>query len=119
MMADNICLDWECDMAHARTILGSKPVSGNVDPTILLGPPEGIVAAVDSCIRKAGGSGHILNLGHGVIKTTPEDAVRLFVDTAKSIKLDDVRSGSSTSDRQGVESAIIRPAEPVLAGIGF
>lgn len=88
MGADMICVDWQVDMATARKQLGAnKPVSGNVDPTILLGPPEGIVKAVDECIRKAGGSGHILNLGHGVIKTTPEDAVRLFVDTAKSIEL--------------------------------
>ena len=87
MRADMVCLDWQVDMATARGILGDKPVSGNVDPTILLGPPEGIVAAVDECVRKSGGHGHILNLGHGVIKTTPEDAVRLFVDTAKSIRI--------------------------------
>lgn len=87
MGADMLCLDWQVDMATARGVLGDKPVSGNVDPTVLLGPPEGIVAAVDECIRKAGGHSHVLNLGHGVIKTTPEDAVRLFVDTAKSIHL--------------------------------
>ena len=88
MKADAICVDWRIDMATARKILGNnKIVSGNVDPTILLGPSEGIVKAVDDCIAKAGGpgNGHILNLGHGVIKETPEEAVKLFVETAKSI----------------------------------
>ncbi len=105
MQADMICVDWQVDMAQARKTLGKKPVSGNVDPTLLLGPPEGIVAAVDDCIRKAGGAGHILNLGHGVIKTTPEDAVRLFVDTAKSIELAPAPAGKG-----GEASSLIRPA---------
>lgn len=52
MAADMICIDWRVDMAAARGILGDKPVSGNVDPTVLLGPPDGIVAAVDECIHK-------------------------------------------------------------------
>lgn len=113
MAADMICLDWQVDMATARRTLGAKPVSGNVDPTVLLGPPEGIVAAVDECVRKAGGGGHILNLGHGVIKTTPEDAVRLFVDTAKSIEL---KAASRESGSDGPPpSSLVRPA---LAGAG-
>lgn len=89
MKADMICVDWSIDMAQARRVLGDKPVSGNVDPTILLGPQEGIVKAVDDCIAKAGGPGnhHLLNLGHGVIKETPEEAVKLFVDTCKSIQV--------------------------------
>lgn len=115
MNADMICLDWQVDMTTARKTLGSKPVSGNVDPTILLGPPEGIVAAVDECIGKAGGSGHILNLGHGVIKTTPEEAVKLFVDTAKSIEVKEgggVEKGGVVGGEE--ESLLVRPA--ALAG---
>lgn len=109
MRSDMICVDWQVDMAQARKTLGSKPISGNVDPTILLGPQEGIVRAVDECIAKAGGHGHILNLGHGVIKETPEEAVRLFVDTAKSIRLGDKKPAASSNT---VMSA------PLLAGVG-
>ena len=35
----------------------------------------------------AGGNRHILNLGHGIDQTTPEDAVHTFVETAKSTKI--------------------------------
>ena len=34
-------------------------------------------------IRKAGRSGHILNLGHGILPKTPEENARFFFETAK------------------------------------
>ena len=65
-------------------------MSGNVDPLVLLGPEEKIRRAVRSCVAKAGGHSHILNLGHGVIQPTPEEAVRVFVDEAKNFKYQDI-----------------------------
>lgn len=54
-----------------------------MDPAILLGSQDCIKEAVNGCMRKAGKNGHILNLGHGVIKSTPEENVKLFCDLAK------------------------------------
>ncbi|CAM9305298.1 unnamed protein product [Choristocarpus tenellus] len=91
MKADMLSLDQFVDMTTARERLGRHvPVSGNVDPLVLLGPKQGIIDAVNSCIVEAGGQGHILNLGHGVLQQTPEKAVATFVDAAKSTKLDAV-----------------------------
>jgi len=90
MKADMICVDWSVDMKQARDVLGwNVPVSGNVDPMILLGSEQDISSAVKNCIEKAGGPGncHILNLGHGVVQETPENSVRIFVETAKSIRI--------------------------------
>lgn len=79
-----ISLDQFVNMRSARERLGaSVPVSGNVDPLVLLGPTSGIKEAVRSCVRDAGSSGHILNLGHGVLQTTPESSVAALVDSAK------------------------------------
>ena len=79
-----LCLDWACDMATARATLGSDVlVQGNVDPTLLFGSDAQVRAGVRDCIAKAGGKGHILNLGHGVLQGTPEAAVAAFVDEAK------------------------------------
>ena len=36
------------------------------------------------CVEKAEGAPFVLNLGHGVIQGTPEDAVRIFVEQARS-----------------------------------
>jgi len=86
MAADVISLDWSTDMAGARKILGAdRRVQGNVDPTILFGSEAQIRAAVEENIRDAGGPGkHLLNLGHGVLQGTPEEAVATFVDAAKN-----------------------------------
>jgi len=87
MKADMICIDWGVDMAQARKTLGDKPVSGNVDPLVLLGPEAKIRESVRECITKAGGHSHILNLGHGVIEATPEESVGYFVDEAKRFRM--------------------------------
>ena len=88
MGADMIAVDWSVDMAEARRILGPEvPVSGNIDPTILFGTKEQIEQAVRDCIDKAGGPGrHLLNLGHGVMQGTPEEAVGWLVDECKRYK---------------------------------
>jgi len=85
MGADMIAIDWGVDMAQARSILGEDvPVSGNIDPTILFGTKEQIEQAVRDCIDRAGGPGkHLLNLGHGVMQGTPEEAVGWLVDECK------------------------------------
>ena len=85
MGCDMISIDWAVDMAEARKILGPDvPISGNLDPTVLFGTKEQIEQAVRDCIDKAGGPGkHLLNLGHGVMQGTPEEAVGWLVDECK------------------------------------
>ena len=92
MGADMIAVDWSVDMATARDILGPDvPVSGNLDPTVLFGTKEQVEQAVRDCIDKAGGPGkHLLNLGHGVMQGTPEEAVGWLVDECKRYRGDQV-----------------------------
>lgn len=80
--ANVIGLDWRCDIAHARKTLGERTVQGNVDPTVLLGPREGIQQAVEECMQAAGPTGHILNVGDGVTPNIPEENVAYFVHLA-------------------------------------
>lgn len=88
MGCDMIAVDWAVDMAQAREILGPDvAISGNLDPTVLFGTKEQIEQAVRDCIDKAGGPGkHLLNLGHGVMQGTPEEAVGWLVDECKRYK---------------------------------
>lgn len=88
MGSDMIAVDWSVDMAQAREILGPDvAISGNLDPTVLFGTKEQIEEAVRDCIDKAGGPGkHLLNLGHGVMQGTPEEAVGWLVDECKRYK---------------------------------
>ncbi|MEM8830849.1 MAG: uroporphyrinogen decarboxylase [Cyanobacteria bacterium P01_G01_bin.19] len=81
---DIISLDWTVKMAEARHKLGKDiKVQGNIDPGVLYGSQDLIRDRIKDTIHQAGKTGHILNLGHGVLVGTPEDNVRFFFETAK------------------------------------
>jgi len=83
--ADVLSVDWHTDLAEARKKLGKRvALQGNVDPSVLLGPAEEIRRAVREAIEKTGGAGHILNLGHGILPTTPVESARAFVQAGKA-----------------------------------
>jgi uroporphyrinogen decarboxylase len=82
--ADIISVDWTVDMADARRRLGpDMKVQGNIDPGVLFGSKAFIRDRILDTIRKAGNRGHILNLGHGILPSTPEENAAFFFETAK------------------------------------
>jgi uroporphyrinogen-III decarboxylase len=87
MQVNSLAIDWRISMKHARHIVGpDKVLCGNVDPIVLYADETQIQEAVRKCISDANGK-HVLNLGHGVEKDMTEEAVAIFVNTAKSIPL--------------------------------
>jgi uroporphyrinogen decarboxylase len=75
---DVIGADWRIplDDAWAR-IGGDRAIQGNLDPTLLLGPIQRLLAATDDVLsRAAGRPGHIFNLGHGILPMTPLEHVQ-------------------------------------------
>lgn len=86
--ADVYGLDWRIDLNDARKQLGNKvAIQGNMDPTILLTTPKKIR---DYAAKQLAGvkdkRGYIFNIGHGVIKETPEQNVKVLVDFVHSYK---------------------------------
>jgi uroporphyrinogen decarboxylase len=79
---DVIGLDWRTPLDVARTRLGAgTPVMGNLDPITLLAPWRELRAQIDDVLARAGSApGHIFNLGHGIIPSTPVDNVKRLVD---------------------------------------
>jgi uroporphyrinogen decarboxylase len=75
---DVIGADWRIHLDEAWTRIGDdRGIQGNLDPTLLLGPLDRIFAATDDVLARAGGrAGHIFNLGHGILPTTPVDHVQ-------------------------------------------
>jgi uroporphyrinogen decarboxylase len=54
-------------------------VQGNLDPTLLLGPARRMIdQAEDVLNRVAGRPGHIFNLGHGILPSTPVEHVQML-----------------------------------------
>jgi uroporphyrinogen decarboxylase len=83
--ADVLSVDWKTDLADARRRLGKRvALQGNVDPSLLLGDEAGVRRAVAEAIEKTGGVGHILNLGHGILPTTPVANARAFVEAGQT-----------------------------------
>jgi uroporphyrinogen decarboxylase len=86
--ADVVSVDWRTDLAEARQKLGRKvALQGNVDPAILLGPQPDVRRAAQTAVEKTGGLGHILNLGHGILPTTPVSNAKAFVDAGKAARV--------------------------------
>lgn len=86
--ADIISLGKRHDLAQARKDYPHLVFQGNVDEMILrTGTPEKVREAVRNCLRAGGGHKHILNLNHGVDRTTPMENFAAFVDEARNFKL--------------------------------
>jgi len=84
---DTVGLDWSVDMADGRKRLGDEvALQGNVDPITLFCDEDTIAQAVKDTVRKgkAGNGKHVLNLGHGVLVGTPEEAVGHFFETNRN-----------------------------------
>ena len=75
---DVIGADWRTPLDEAWERVGSdRGIQGNLDPTLLLGPLDRIFAATDEVLERAGGRpGHIFNLGHGILPSTPVEHVQ-------------------------------------------
>jgi len=79
---DVVGLDWQLSLDEAWAVLGSeRPVQGNLDPASLLAPWEVLRSRVDDVLERAAGrSGHVFNVGHGLVPQTPVDNVRRLVE---------------------------------------
>ncbi len=83
--ADVIGLDWTIDLNAARKSVGDKvALQGNLDPTVLYANKKKIKEEAVKVLESFGkGSGHIFNLGHGILPdVTPENA-KYLVDVIK------------------------------------
>jgi len=83
---DVIGVDWRIpiDVAWQRIGLDSA-VQGNLDPTLLLGPVHRMFSQTDDILtRVAGRPGHIFNLGHGILPSTPVEHVQMLAQYVHS-----------------------------------
>lgn len=82
---DVVGLDWSSDIGEARRLVGDRTaIQGNMDPVILYARPERIRAEVRKILSKFGkGSGHIFNLGHGILPDIPVEHAKEFIDAVK------------------------------------
>jgi uroporphyrinogen decarboxylase len=79
---DVIGVDWRLDIGEAWARIGyDVGIQGNLDPVILLGPVDLMKKEVKRILDHIGDRpGHIFNLGHGILPSTPVEHVAVLVD---------------------------------------
>jgi uroporphyrinogen decarboxylase len=78
-------VDHRIPIEEAWGRLGDVAVQGNLDPNLLLGPREPLLAAVDDLLARVHGRpGHLFNLGHGVLPETPVENVEAVIERVHS-----------------------------------
>jgi uroporphyrinogen decarboxylase len=82
--ADVISLGKRHDLAEARREYPRLVFQGNVDEELLrTGTPEQVREATRRCVEAGGGQRHIVNLNHGVDRTTPVANFEAYVRAVK------------------------------------
>jgi len=83
--ADVIGLDWTMDLGKVRKKIGDLvALQGNLDPTVLYASEEKIEFEVKKVLKSYGeGSGHIFNLGHGILPDIEPAKAKALVEIVK------------------------------------
>ena len=83
---DVIGVDWRIPIDEGWERIGAdRAVQGNLDPTLLLGPTRRMFHQVDDILERIGGRpGHIFNLGHGILPSTPVEHVQMLAQYVHS-----------------------------------
>ena len=93
--ANVLSVDWRVDLAALRKLAGPKVgIQGNLDPALLYAPQEVLRAKTQEILGQLGGVGHILNLGHGILPTTPVENAQLFIQTGQQMTFPHSVTGS-------------------------
>ena len=80
---------WRTDLGAMRDLTGpvtegGKILQGNFDPAVLLAGPDATRAATQLLLDRIPAHGHIVNLGHGIDKSTPLESVSALIETVRA-----------------------------------
>jgi uroporphyrinogen decarboxylase len=81
--ADVVGVDWRVPLDEARGRVGpAVALQGNLDPASLFLPATVLESRVRRVLEEAGraGGGHVFNLGHGILPSTPVESAKLAVE---------------------------------------
>jgi uroporphyrinogen decarboxylase len=84
---DAVGVDWTLSLAAARHRVGRRvALQGNLDPLVLLTTPATVRRAAERVLADFGaGTGHVFNLGHGIVPQTPPENVAALVETVHAV----------------------------------
>jgi uroporphyrinogen decarboxylase len=99
-----VSVDWRIPLDEAWRRIGyDKGIQGNLDPAVLMAPWEVIERESRRVLGYAGGrSGHIFNLGHGVLADTPSEHLTRLVGLVHAVSAAGAGGGSGTRESGAV-----------------
>jgi uroporphyrinogen decarboxylase len=84
---DGVSLDANLPYKYIRENIKNKIViQGNLDPIYLVGDRDILKKKIYETLDNLADDDYIFNLGHGVLKETPEDNVKFLVDIVRNYK---------------------------------
>ncbi len=81
--AEALATDWRLDLGELQRRYPDRAVQGNIDPAVLLAGPDATRAATASLLEHVDALGHVVNLGHGILPTTPIASVEALIETVQ------------------------------------
>ena len=87
LKCDVLGVDWTKDIGKVKEQIGGRKVlQGNLDPCVLFAPKDKIRHETEKVLQNfTSGSGHIFNLGHGILPKTPVENAKYLVDCVKEL----------------------------------
>ena len=86
--ADVVGVDWRTPLTAGIAAVGDRGVQGNLDPTLVFAPTDVMTARAAEIIDAGrAATGHIFNLGHGVIPSTDPDQLKRLTEFVQSYPL--------------------------------
>jgi uroporphyrinogen decarboxylase len=85
--AEVLSIDWRLPIAEAIARVGKRvAIQGNLDPCTLLGTTVNLTQTAEDILKQAGPTGHIFNLGHGILPSTPVENARALIEFVKDFR---------------------------------
>jgi uroporphyrinogen decarboxylase len=81
--AEVLATDWRLNLGELQRRYPERAVQGNIDPAILLAGPAATHRAATELLAQVAAKGHIVNLGHGILPTTPIASVEALIQTVQ------------------------------------
>jgi uroporphyrinogen decarboxylase len=78
--ADVMGIDWRVPLDIGRERVGGRAVQGNLDPTVVFAPWPVVEEKARDVLERGGGTGHVFNLGHGVLPETDPSVLERLVE---------------------------------------
>jgi uroporphyrinogen decarboxylase len=78
--AEVLATDWRIDLGDLQRRYPARAIQGNIDPAVLLAGADATRQKTIELLERVAPTGHIVNLGHGILPQTPIASVEALIE---------------------------------------